>query len=95
MFNPDPKKKRIVLKGKAKTELKKALYIRAKGRCESCNKLVLLYIVDYAGNMVFDLHRCGHIHHEKTVGAGGDDSMENCKYECFDCHRAKHDGKDR
>lgn len=80
-FNPDPKKKRIRLTGKKRTELRKALFRRAGGLCETCECPTPLYYY-----YEFDLYRCGHISHIKSVGAGGDDSLENCRYECYTCH---------
>jgi len=77
-----PKHKRIALKGKAYSELRKALYERAKGYCETCCKYAPL--LDHEGQ--FDIFACGHVSHIKSKGAGGDDSMENCLYECFSCN---------
>ena len=94
----DPKPKRIKLTGKAKTQLRKDLHDRAKGKCESCNKHLPLYIFDHAGEPYFDEFRCGHVSHIKSRGAGGDDTMgengseNNVIWECFECHRARHDG---
>lgn len=88
-----PKHKRIKLEGKAKTKLRRDLHKRAKGQCESCGRHLPFYVFDYAGEPYFDEFRCGHTSHIISRGAGGDDSMENCLYECWDCHRGKHNGK--
>jgi len=82
LFNPQPKKKRIALKGKAFSKLREALYDRAKGRCESCCKHAPL--LDPDGQ--FDIFTCGHVSHLKSKGSGGDDSMDNCIWECFSCN---------
>jgi len=79
---PMPKQKRIKLTGKAYTELRKALHKRARGHCESCCKYAPL--LDEDGQ--FDVFRCGHVSHIKSKGAGGDDSPENCLWECFYCN---------
>ena len=80
----DPKHKRIKLTGKAYSNLRKALHDRAKGRCENpeCRKRLPLF--DAEGQ--FDIFTCGHVSHKKSKGAGGDDSLENCLYECFTCN---------
>lgn len=86
-IGPVQKKKRTELKGKAYSNLRKALYDRAGGRCENpeCkNKGKPLPLFDSEGQ--FDIFSCGHVSHIKSKGAGGDDSMENCLYECFSCN---------
>ncbi len=90
---PYPKKVRIKLSGKDKSALRKALYDRSKGRCETCGQFVPLFVYDYGGQQYFDEFRCGHTSHGKSVGSGGDDTLENTKYECMSCHFAKHSGR--
>jgi len=90
---PDPKKKRIALKGKAYSQLRKDLHARAKGLCEICKKVrVPLYVEDYAGDLYFDEFRCGHCSHDKSVGSGGDDTLENTKWACPHCHMVNEHG---
>ena len=72
------KKKRIKLKPSEYRKMKTELYNRAKESCEICGRWV-----EFAQF---------HVHHIKTRGAGGDDSLDNCQGLCFKCHRAIHDG---
>lgn len=83
-IGPAPKKKRIILKGKAYSDLRKALHDRAGGYCETCGKRVPLMV-----DGQFDIFACGHVSHIKSKGAGGDDSESNCLYECFSCNCLK------
>ena len=83
----DPKHKRIKLTGKAYSKLREELHERAKGRCENpkCpNKGKDLPLFDAAGK--FDIFTCGHVSHIRSKSLGGDDSLENCLYECFTCN---------
>lgn len=82
-----PKKVAIRLKGKKYTEFKKRLYKRASGRCETCGQPVPLTIYGR-----FNPYKCAHLSHIISIGAGGGDTEDNCKIECFKCHRKKHDG---
>jgi len=79
---PRPKKKRIKKEGKERSRLRKKLSIRAVNRCETCDEYAPF--LDEEGQ--FDLFKCGHTSHVKTAGSGGDDTEENCLYECFVCH---------
>lgn len=88
MIHPQPKPKRVRLKGKAYTEFRKAVYEREQGICQGCRQYAPLL---WGG--VFNEYRCGHVSHKKSRGAGGGDTMDNVKWLCFDCHRAEHDGK--
>jgi hypothetical protein len=84
---PDPKPQRTKLNSKDYSELRKELFKRAKGRCENpkCPKgRPYLPLLDRDGQ--FDIFTCGHVSHIKSKGAGGDDSMENCLYECYTCN---------
>jgi len=78
MFNPQPKKKRIKLKGKAYSDLRRKVWEKQCGRCADCGEWVPL-----KGSTVFDM---AHLHHEKSRGAGGNDSESNCKIYCPQCH---------
>jgi len=76
-----PKKKRIKLTGTAYTQLRKALHDRANGHCETCGKYIPLMI-----DGQFDIFTCGHVSHIRSKFLGGNDSMDNCLYECFSCN---------
>ena len=85
MIHPDPKHKRIKLSPKQLAELKRDLYYnRARGLCETCGKYVSL------PEGRFDPFVHAHLSHIKSKGSGGDDSPENTKIECPDCHMGKH-----
>lgn len=86
---PRPKKKRVKREGRERTKLRRELSIRAGERCETCDRYAPFY--DEDGQ--FDLIKCGHTSHMKSGGSGGDDTVENTKYECFYCHDGKHRGK--
>lgn len=91
---PQPKRKRITLKGKAYTEFRRKVAKRAKEHCEKCGL--------HAPRLwygVFNLWWCGNVAHIKSRGAGGDDTMgengsdNNVRWLCFECHRKEHDGR--
>lgn len=74
-LRPYPKKKAIRLKGRELSELRKQVAKRANYRCQRCNCFAPL--------------STGHMAHIKSRGAGGDDSLENTEWLCFDCHIAE------
>jgi hypothetical protein len=85
-MNPDPKKKAIRLSPSERAKLKKDLYYgRARKRWETCNKSL-----PWSVEGVWDKFTCAHLSHIKSRGSGGDDSPENTKIECWDCHSGKH-----
>jgi 5-methylcytosine-specific restriction endonuclease McrA len=86
-MTPDPKKPPVLLKGKAKQDLRRECCEKALSRCTVCGKYVPLS--SYTGDPLF---ANGHIHHKKTRGAGGDDSLENCIWVCIGCHDRIHRG---
>lgn len=87
---PRPKKKRVKREGKERRELRRRLSVRGNNHCETCQRYAPFE--DTYGD--FDMILCGHTSHVgKSAGAGGDDNMKNCKYECFWCHDARHRGK--
>ncbi|HEA67147.1 MAG TPA: hypothetical protein ENI07_10055 [Desulfobacterales bacterium] len=86
-MTPQPKKKRIRLKGKAYTEFKRLIYHKAEGKCFICGVIKPITI-----NGVFNEYLCAHVYHIKSRGSGGEDTEENCRISCFDCHRTDHDG---
>ncbi len=83
-FNPDPKKKRIQLKGRAYTELRRKVWEKQAGRCADCGEWVPL-----KGSSVFDM---AHLAHIKSKGARGDDTEENTRILCYFCHLIKEHG---
>jgi len=74
IFNPNPKKKRFVLKkpSKAWTKQVDLLYERDGGLCQRCQK----WLNREEANP----------HHKKTRGAGGGDEIENLELLCSLCH---------
>jgi len=80
--NADPKKKVTLLKGKAYSKFKVAIWIEAGGRCV-CGKFVPLRDPDGA----FDIFTCAHLSH-KTPRRRGGDVPQNVQILCFDCHIA-------
>ena len=80
-INPVPKpKKPTRLKGKAMSALRWKVFMRAEGCCEVCGEEV-----PWDGPWWLK----GDLAHIKSRGAGGDDSEENCRWECSG-HRRKH-----
>jgi len=71
-MNTYPKKIRIKLDKEDYHQLRMAAYKRAEFHCEVCKKWCFF--------------EEGTIHHIKTVGAGGDDSLENSMW----CHKLCH-----
>ena len=86
-MNPQPKTKPIRLKGKAKTEFRRAVAERAKYHCEDCGCHAPSLVYG-----VFDVFNCGHVAHIKSYGAGGGDTMDNVKWKCNHCHIEKEHG---
>ena len=88
-MTPDPKKKRIDLKGKAYTAFRKQVADRAGEWCEEpgCKNYAPRL---YSGK--FHPIRCGHVAHIRH-GVHGDDVMENVKWKCSDCHAKEHSWK--
>ena len=82
-MNPQPKKKVVLLKGKAYTKLKFDTWVKAGGRC-ACGKFVPFLDPDQR----FDIFTCAHLSHLIPRKRGGD-VPENVKIECFACHIEK------
>ncbi len=77
-IRPNPKTERIRLTPAKRTALKKDLYFnRAQRHCETCGRYVPLE------GTVFE---AAHLSHKKSVGSGGEDSADNTKIECYQCH---------
>ena len=83
-FNPQPKIKRIRLKGADYTKLKKLKYKLAMGLCETCGKPVKLKIKGEFNSLT-----CAHLSHLKH-GSQKEDTVEGTKIECPECHDGKH-----
>jgi len=80
-LKPNPKKKRIELKGKAYTELRKAACKRAMNHCEvkDCYQWTPIEL--------------GHLdHYPKTRGAGAGDTLKEVRWVCYRCHDKRHRG---
>ena len=75
-MTPDPKKKRISLNQAGYQWLRRRACKRAMGHCEEC----------------FDWtpYNNGHLHHIKSRGAGGDDTLDNVLWLCYLCHDKYH-----
>lgn len=80
-MNPCPKNIIIRLKGKKKTEFRKAVAKRALEFCEVCGGHAPRL---WMGR--FNRLWCGHVAHIKSYGAGGGDTMDNVKWKCNHCH---------
>ena len=86
-MNPCPKQIPIRLKGKAKTEFRRAVAKRANEFCEECGVHAPRLFQGYFNSMW-----CGHVAHIKSYGAGGGDTMDNVKWKCNHCHIEKEHG---
>jgi hypothetical protein len=71
-MTPNPKKKRIELSGHDYALLRKRIYWNQMGRCYKCHRQ-------------FPFNEWS-LHHKVSVGAGGDDSEENCDGYCVEHH---------
>ena len=89
MINPCPKHIPVRLKGKAKSEFRRAVAERANFKCEDCGRYVPSLIYG-----VFCVFNCGHVAHIKSYGVGGGDTMENVKWKCYSCHILKEHWKE-
>ena len=85
MFNPDPKPTTKRLHGKKRTLLRRECAKYYNYQCVDCGRYIPLY--DSEG--CFDMYTCGHMSHERGVGAGGEDNLENTRWRCCECHRKK------
>lgn len=79
---------RVILKGSDMTDLRHTVYRLAEGRCEElnadgkrCNKFAP-WDGPFHGELSHTLHR----------SHGGSDTPENCRWNCYWCHRRKHPG---
>ena len=67
------KQKKKVLSTKEYRNLRVELYNKYLEHCPECHRWRTLDQM--------------HIHHIKSLGAGGDDSIENIAWLCYKCHR--------
>lgn len=76
----NPKVKRIKLdrNSKAWGNLVQAVFLRDRYRCQCCGNL-------FPKNMLAP-------HHKKSVGSGGDDTLDNLISVCQFCHHELHKG---
>ena len=79
-MRPNPKKKRIELRGKAKEALRGRLWEGQLGRCSECGDWIPLH-GGFFGS---------HWAHGKSRGAGGDDTEKNTSLKCAACHFREH-----
>ena len=70
------KKKTVRLTGGALARLRKAVYKRAGGLCDSCGCWIPF--------------SNGHLSHDKSKGSGGPDTVENTEWLCWQCHGGVH-----
>lgn len=69
---------------KEKTVLRWQVYQRAEGRCElNLSKDCVQGVLEWTGP---DPWSHGHLVHLRSRGAGGDWTVENCRWGCFQCH---------
>jgi len=88
-MTPCPKTKPIRLKGKAYTEFRRQVYESADGICQDCGAYAPMRDEDG----VFDVFSCGHVHHAKRIGSGGEDVLSNKTiWLCSSCHLKKEHG---
>lgn len=80
-----PKNQPIRKTGRDYTLFRQELCARAMGKCESCDQPAPL---KYKGG--FNKFKCGHVSHTIHRSRGGDDTLENCRWECADCHIERH-----
>ena len=79
-MTPDPKKKPILLNGRAYGELRRQCAEKAHYHCVTCGRYVSL-----AGNSGDPLFSNGHMAHVRPRKVGGD-VIENVRWKCFNCH---------
>jgi len=82
-MTPDPKRQRIKLSKKEWTALRDTMWVESGGRCEQCHRWLPLEGGLFDGP---------HLHHIKSRGAGGDDTRNNLKLLCLNCHQTEHSG---
>lgn len=80
-----PKCVPVRLKGRDRTALRVAAYLRERGRCKKCGCPTYLD-ADDASPVKADLA------HIKSLGAGGSDTLDNVENWCHRCHMCKHNG---
>lgn len=79
-------KGRTRLTGHDLTTLRLACVTRDKGRCRECHCLVSDELPDWHPLKY-------HMAHIKSRGAGGEDTLENVRTLCGQCHRREHNGR--
>ena len=77
-----PKIKPVRLFGKAKTEFRRKTGKTAKEVCQTCGRFAPIKHPIFGYNLKY----VGHLSHIKSYGAGGGDTSDNVKWECWYCH---------
>lgn len=85
--NPQPKQKRIRLKGKAYTIFRKTVHEMAGGKCQTCGGPAPLMV-----NGVFNEYLCGHVSHLRH-GSNKEDVLGAVIWEDFKCHSKRNSPK--
>ena len=75
-----PKNSVVLLTGKAYTQFREAVFMRANGLCETCKMYAPLREEGYP-----NIFSCGHVSHIIPRKRGGD-TLENVLWECYNCH---------
>ena len=79
----------VRLTGNALKKLRLECFVRDFGRCNVCGRKVF-YEARFPGDpLAYDMA------HVRSRGAGGDDSLENVRTLCHECHMAEHTGRVR
>src|SRR5208283_1147213 len=68
----------------AVTAIRQEVFRLAGGNCKYCNKFVPFY---------GDVFQRGHLHEEIHRGEGGEISVYNSTWACFECHKIQHPEK--
>jgi len=84
-----PKIKPIRLKGKDYTRFRQEVGRAANWTCQTCKAHAPAKVLG-----VFNLFYCGHVHHVKSRGVGGEDVLsEDVVWLCYNCHLKTHGPK--
>jgi hypothetical protein len=74
-----------------KHAIRLAVYVRAQGRCElNLGPKCIPGVLPWDGESPLFY---GHLVHVRSRGAGGDWTLENCRWGCVECHSGYHHTK--